>query len=101
MNFDDESNRFTSYEKELNKICDSEVPTITKLTPEFFFSPEFLGTGAGLEGVKLPAFSSTPEEFVYRNRRALESEAVSKDLASRIDLSSMTFFSMSAFNSVD
>jgi len=68
-----------------------------ELIPEFYYHPEFLKnrnnyefgkTQNGLEvsDVILPKWARNPEEFVFRNRQALESKIVSKNLANWIDL---------------
>jgi hypothetical protein len=67
-----------------------------ELIPEFFFEPEFLSNPNGLnlgtvEGksigeVALPPWSKNAMDFVYFNRKALESDTVSKKLNHWIDL---------------
>ena len=67
-----------------------------ELIPEFFCSPEFLVNRDGFDfgvydhekvnHVKLPAWASTPLEFIYLHRKALESEYVTKNLNKWIDL---------------
>lgn len=68
-----------------------------ELTPEFYANAEFLrnrnkfsfGTtqnGLIVGDVNLPLWANSPEEFVFRNRQALESNYVSKKLNHWIDL---------------
>jgi hypothetical protein len=67
-----------------------------ELTPEFFACPEFLvnangfdlgvSEGESIGDVKLPNWASSPLEFVYLHRKALESEHVSQKLPHWIDL---------------
>lgn len=67
-----------------------------ELLPEFFFCPEFLlnlngfdlgsFNGAKVGDVTLPPWAKSAAEFVYMNRRALESEYVSLHLHQWIDL---------------
>ncbi|BFZ22107.1 hypothetical protein BsWGS_25146 [Bradybaena similaris] len=71
---------------------------VKELIPEFFYFPEFLVNFNGFDlgklqitkeqvnDVKLPPWSSTPEEFIYKHRQALESEYVSMNLHKWIDL---------------
>ena len=67
-----------------------------ELIPEFFFAPEFLENrdhfdlgyngDKKVDNVELPNWAKTPYEFIYLNRKALESEYVSKYLNKWIDL---------------
>ena len=67
-----------------------------ELTPEFYFSPEFLLNSNGydlgkvdgipLGDVILPNWASSAYDFIYTNRKALESEYVSTHLQKWIDL---------------
>ncbi|KAH9489603.1 Neurobeachin-like protein 1 [Bulinus truncatus] len=71
---------------------------VKELIPEFFYFPEFLVNFNGfdlgqlqiskepVDDVKLPPWASTPEEFIYKHRQALESEYVSSNLHHWIDL---------------
>eukprot|EP01129_Flabellula_baltica_P008882 TRINITY_DN3552_c0_g1_i1.p1 TRINITY_DN3552_c0_g1~~TRINITY_DN3552_c0_g1_i1.p1 ORF type:complete len:751 (-),score=138.88 TRINITY_DN3552_c0_g1_i1:2-2080(-) len=70
---------------------------VRELIPEFFYLPEFLKntnnfifgntqSGDPVDDVILPAWASSPEEFIYRNREALESDYVSENLHHWIDL---------------
>lgn len=64
-----------------------------ELTPEFFSSPEFLTNSNNLplgisetNNVEMPKWASSPFDFVYKNRKALESDYVSSNLHKWIDL---------------
>ncbi|XP_020371025.1 neurobeachin-like protein 2 isoform X1 [Rhincodon typus] len=71
---------------------------VKELTPEFFYFPEFLEnqnrfdlgclqmTGENVADVVLPKWAKSPEDFVYKHRKALESEHVSANLHNWIDL---------------
>lgn len=57
-----------------------------ELIPEFFFLPEFLMSFDG-DNVELPPWSNnSPFEFIYKHRKALESEFVSSSINNWIDL---------------
>ncbi|XP_010671613.1 BEACH domain-containing protein B isoform X2 [Beta vulgaris subsp. vulgaris] len=78
--------------------CLSNTSDVKELIPEFFYMPEFLENsnsyhlgvkqdGEPIDGVCLPPWAKgSPEEFIYRNREALESEFVSSNLHLWIDL---------------
>lgn len=67
-----------------------------ELIPEFYFMPEFLmnlnhydlgSTKDGrVDSVKLPSWASSAEEFIYIQRKGLESDFVSRTLSLWIDL---------------
>nr|CAB3264213.1 neurobeachin-like protein 1 [Phallusia mammillata] len=71
---------------------------VKELIPEFFYMPEFLVNSNGfdlgklqfsketVDNVILPAWCKSPEDFVYQHRKALESDHVSNNLHSWIDL---------------
>ncbi|XP_076368453.1 neurobeachin-like protein 1 [Tachypleus tridentatus] len=71
---------------------------VKELIPEFYFLPEFLvnlngfdlgrlqGTKENVNDVKLPVWAKSPEDFIYKHRKALESEYVSSHLHEWIDL---------------
>ena len=61
---------------------------VRELTPEFFTSPEFLidSNKVGLGDIKLPQWASSPIDFIYQHRKALESEFVSTNLPMWIDM---------------
>uniref|UniRef100_UPI00398EFA2E neurobeachin-like protein 2 isoform X1 n=1 Tax=Pristiophorus japonicus TaxID=55135 RepID=UPI00398EFA2E len=71
---------------------------VKELTPEFFYFPEFLENQNGFDlgclqmtsenvtDVVLPKWAKSPEDFVYKHRKALESEHVSANLHDWIDL---------------
>lgn len=86
MKFEGQNDHFTSVTKEIQDILERKTNMrIDELPPEFFFSPEFLKEGAGLPNVSLPSVAKSPEHFVYLNRKALESEVVSKRIHKWID----------------
>ncbi|KNA15279.1 hypothetical protein SOVF_099670 isoform A [Spinacia oleracea] len=78
--------------------CLSNTSDVKELIPEFFYMPEFLSNsnsyhlgvkqdGEPIGDVCLPPWAKgSPEEFIYRNREALESEFVSSNLHLWIDL---------------
>ncbi|KAK1395990.1 Beach domain-containing protein b [Heracleum sosnowskyi] len=78
--------------------CLSSTSDVKELVPEFFYMPEFLlnsnsyhfgvkQDGKPLADVCLPPWAKgSPEEFISRNREALESEYVSSNLHHWIDL---------------
>ena len=67
-----------------------------ELIPEFFCSPEFLSNrdhfdlgmfnNEKVDDVVLPKWASSPIEFIYAHRKALESEHVTRNLNKWIDL---------------
>ncbi|KAM8934102.1 neurobeachin-like protein 1 [Pelodytes ibericus] len=71
---------------------------VKELIPEFFYFPEFLENKNGFDlgrlqitkemvnDVILPRWAKSPEDFIYKHRRALESEYVSAHLHEWIDL---------------
>ncbi|XP_023703751.1 neurobeachin-like protein 1 isoform X2 [Cryptotermes secundus] len=71
---------------------------VKELTPEFFYFPEFLknmngfdlgllqGTKERVNDVILPKWASSPEDFIYKHRKALECEYVSQHLHEWINL---------------
>ncbi|NXH65683.1 NBEL1 protein, partial [Hydrobates tethys] len=71
---------------------------VKELTPEFFYFPEFLENQNGfnlgqlqiskevVNDVVLPKWAHSPEDFIYKHRKALESEYVSAHLHEWIDL---------------
>ncbi|EAY08792.1 Beige/BEACH domain containing protein [Trichomonas vaginalis G3] len=90
--FDNSSRIFKSIQQ-CFKNCTHNLQSFYELTPEFYISPEFLTNsehfdlGTGDEGnVKLPSWSKTDYEFIYLNRKALESDFVSSNLHNWIDL---------------
>lgn len=78
--------------------CLSNTSDVKELIPEFFYMPEFLVNsnqyhlgikqdGEPLGDVVLPRWAKdSPEEFIFKNREALESEYVSSNLHHWIDL---------------
>ncbi|KAL8183651.1 UNVERIFIED_CONTAM: hypothetical protein K2H54_048175 [Gekko kuhli] len=71
---------------------------VKELIPEFFYFPEFLENQNGFNlgqlqiskevvgDVVLPKWAQSPEDFIYKHRKALESEYVSAHLHEWIDL---------------
>uniref|UniRef100_A0A671K7B9 Neurobeachin-like protein 2 n=1 Tax=Sinocyclocheilus anshuiensis TaxID=1608454 RepID=A0A671K7B9_9TELE len=71
---------------------------VKELIPEFFYFPEFLENQNGFDlgrlqiskervnDVILPKWAKSPEDFIYKHRKALESEYVSAHLHEWIDL---------------
>nr|XP_020489803.1 neurobeachin-like protein 1 isoform X1 [Labrus bergylta] len=71
---------------------------VKELIPEFFYFPEFLENQNGFDlgrlqiskervnDVVLPKWAKSPEDFIYKHRKALESEYVSAHLHEWIDL---------------
>ncbi|XP_056156935.1 neurobeachin-like protein 1 [Lampris incognitus] len=71
---------------------------VKELIPEFFYFPEFLENQNGFDlgrlqiskekvnDVILPKWAKSPEDFIYKHRKALESEYVSTHLHEWIDL---------------
>ncbi|KAJ3584809.1 hypothetical protein NHX12_015304, partial [Muraenolepis orangiensis] len=71
---------------------------VKELIPEFFYFPEFLENLNGydlgrlqiskerVDHVILPKWAKSPEDFIYKHRKALESEYVSAHLHEWIDL---------------
>ncbi|KAI3460067.1 hypothetical protein Pfo_016730 [Paulownia fortunei] len=80
------------------KNCLSNTSDVKELIPEFFYMPEFLMNsnsyhfgvkqdGEPIDDVCLPPWAKgSPEEFISKNREALESEYVSSNLHHWIDL---------------
>ncbi|GFP89566.1 beach domain-containing protein lvsc [Phtheirospermum japonicum] len=80
------------------KNCLSNTSDVKELIPEFFYMPEFLMNsnsyhlgvkqdGEPLGDVGLPPWAKgSPDEFISKNREALESEYVSSNLHHWIDL---------------
>ncbi|CAI9594076.1 unnamed protein product, partial [Staurois parvus] len=71
---------------------------VKELIPEFFYFPEFLENKNGfdlgklqiskeqVDDVILPKWAKSPEDFIHKHRKALESEYVSAHLHEWIDL---------------
>lgn len=95
--FDHADRLFQSIESTYRN-CLSNTSDVKELIPEFFYMPEFLinsnsyhlgvkQDGEPLGDVTLPLWAKgSPEEFIHRNREALESEYVSSNLHHWIDL---------------
>lgn len=95
--FDNPNRLFKGINKEWNS-CQTNPGNVKELIPEFFQDdPEFLmnnqnldlgkrSNGKRVDVVKLPKWARTPEDFLRKQREALESEYVSKNLHKWIDL---------------
>jgi len=78
------------------RLAKTHMNNFRELIPEFFISHEFLVNSNGFDlgiynglpasNVQLPPWSSNPSEFIYIQRKALESEYVSSHLNEWIDL---------------
>lgn len=73
------SSSFSSINKEFSSVT-SNQDDFRELIPEFFFEPEVFNN------VELPNWSSDSLDFVYLNRKVLESEHISATLNDWIDL---------------
>jgi hypothetical protein len=93
----DHAGRIFASVAEAFRFCTSAANDFRELVPEHFALPEFLVNadafdlgavdGARVDNVALPPWANgSPLEYVYRNRKALESEAVSATLNNWIDL---------------
>ena len=71
--------QFKGIEEEYRK-CLNDDDNYSELTPEFFYMPEIL------DGVELPKWAQSPFDFIYKHRKALESNYVSSQLNKWIDL---------------
>nr|XP_037273796.1 LOW QUALITY PROTEIN: neurobeachin-like protein 1 [Rhipicephalus microplus] len=95
--FDVADRQFHSVEGTWKMLMESPND-VKELIPEFFYLPEFLtnmnafdlgrlqGTKEQVDDVRLPAWATSPEDFIYKHRKALESEYVSLHLHDWIDL---------------
>ncbi|XP_037563359.1 neurobeachin-like protein 1 isoform X2 [Dermacentor silvarum] len=95
--FDVADRQFHSVEATWKMLMESPND-VKELIPEFFYLPEFLtnmnafdlgrlqGTKEQVDDVRLPAWATSPEDFIYKHRKALESEYVSLHLHDWIDL---------------
>ncbi|XP_065051660.1 neurobeachin-like protein 2 [Rhopilema esculentum] len=94
--FDCPDRQFYSIAKSWNGIMNG-AGDVRELIPEFFCFPDFLSNinkldlgnlqaGKKIDDVLLPPWASSPDEFIYKQRLALESEHVSMNLHHWIDL---------------
>ena len=96
--FDNPNRLFKGIKKEWVSAC-TNPGNVKELIPEFFMEEKQqflrnymkldLGTrsnGKRVDDVKLPRWAKTPAEFLRKNRQALESEYVSKNLHHWINL---------------
>ncbi|KAL8995248.1 MAG: hypothetical protein Q9188_006861 [Gyalolechia gomerana] len=97
--FDHPDRLFYSIEKTWMSASRGNMTDVRELIPEFFYLPEFLlnmngfgfgqrqGDGETIDKVDLPPWAKgDPKIFIAKNREALESEYVSKNLHHWIDL---------------
>ncbi|KAL8936236.1 MAG: hypothetical protein Q9211_004282 [Gyalolechia sp. 1 TL-2023] len=97
--FDHPDRLFYSIEKTWTSASRGSMTDVRELIPEFFYLPEFLlnmngfefgqrqGDGETIDKVALPPWAKgDPKIFIAKNREALESEYVSKNLHHWIDL---------------
>ncbi|KAL8810939.1 MAG: hypothetical protein Q9200_002183, partial [Gallowayella weberi] len=97
--FDHPDRLFYSIEKAWTSASRENMTDVRELIPEFFYLPEFLlnpngydfgerqGNGGTIDNVALPPWAKgDPKIFIAKNREALESEYVSKNLHHWIDL---------------
>lgn len=97
--FDHPDRLFYSIEKAWASASRENMTDVRELIPEFFYLPEFLlnpngfdfgerqGNGGTIDNVALPPWAKgDPKIFIAKNREALESEYVSKNLHHWIDL---------------
>ncbi|XP_061165431.1 neurobeachin-like protein 1 isoform X2 [Saccostrea echinata] len=99
-----QSNRFDVADRQFHSIPATwqslmDNPNdVKELIPEFFYLPEFLvntnnfdlgklqGCKERVNHVILPKWAKSPEDFIYKHRKALESDYVSANLHNWIDL---------------
>ena len=103
LHIDLQSGRFDIPDRQLTSINDlvhgiyNTPQDFRELIPEFYFQPEFLtninnfdlgktNTGESISNIILPPWASTPIEYIYLNRKCLESDYVSRHLNEWIDL---------------
>ena len=93
--FDHAARQFSSIANSFN-LSTTHQNDFRELIPEFFTTPEFLTNrdnfdlgiahGKSISNVELPPWAKSPFDFIYLNRKALESDYVSENLQSWIDL---------------
>jgi len=87
---------FSSISSSFKSVCENNN-NFRELIPEFFYNPEFLrnnnsfdlgvcSDGSKLGDIILPPWASSPEEFIYVHKLALESDYVSRNISLWIDL---------------
>lgn len=70
---------FSSIPSTFEAVC-SEANDFREITPEFFFQPE------AFKNIDLPKWASSPIDFIYKHRKALESDYVCENLSEWFDL---------------
>ena len=89
--FDCPARLFSSVKEAYERVTGTAA-NFKELIPEFFFCPDFLVNknhfvfGGDVNDVVLPPWAEKPSDFIYWNRRALESDYVSSHLNEWIDL---------------
>ena len=95
--FDNPNRLFKGINKEWTSV-NTNPGNVKELIPEFYMeNPEFLlnqlkldlgvrANGKRVDDAKLPNWATSPEDFLKKNRLALESEHVSNNLHLWIDL---------------
>lgn len=89
--FDAAPRLFSSIANSYDRVTGTSF-TFRELIPEFFFCSDFLKNGdkfafgGGIDNVNLPNWSKSPIDFIYKHRRALESDYVSAHINEWIDL---------------
>ncbi|XP_024399024.1 BEACH domain-containing protein C2 isoform X1 [Physcomitrium patens] len=94
--FDHADRMFSDIGSTWNGVLE-DMSDVKELIPELFYLPEALKNGNCIDlgrtqkgdklgDVKLPPWASSPEDFIYKHRSALESEYVSEHLNEWIDL---------------
>ncbi|XP_050424019.1 neurobeachin-like protein 2 isoform X2 [Adelges cooleyi] len=104
LHIDLQSGRFDVADRQFHSIAQTwkllmDTPNdVKELIPEFFYFPEFLknmnnfdlgrlqSSKEKIGDVILPPWADNPEDFIYKHRKALESEYVSSHLHEWIDL---------------
>lgn len=83
----DLDSNFTSIKESFQTLMNN-TNVFHELIPEFYFFPEFLTSrdDSKSSSVELPKWASSPIDFIYKQRKALESEHVSQNLHDWIDL---------------
>jgi hypothetical protein len=89
--FDAPGRLFLSIDIMIDRIS-SKMAAIRELTPEFFCMHDFMlnsndfDLGEGVGDVGLPSSASSAPDYIYKNRRLLESERIGEKIGEWIDL---------------
>ena len=95
--FDHKDRLFCSVEESYRSASETNQADLKEIIPQFFCTDEYLenrnglplttrSDGSDLSNVRLPAWASSPREFMAISRRALESNACAQTLPDWIDL---------------